>query len=338
MRAAVLTGSTPTLEIQALADPAPSPGEVVVEVAACGICGSDLHSIRFAASPGTVMGHEFCGRIVARGAGVAADEWPDGRRVAVRPTTGCGHCAPCSAGRADRCTAFELIGFQRPGGFAEYTTAPVRELYPIPDTIDDLDGALIEPLAVARRAVRRGDLQRGEPVLILGGGPIGAAVLLWAKSLGAGTVVVSDPSAARRAWVESLGADASVDPGHDGLQAVPDLASGRPPLVVECVGHPGLIQSGIEAADFEGRVVVAGVCIAADTILPYFGLLKEVDVRFSMYYGREDYHDTIRALAQGSLKAAALHSAAVGLDALPEAFDAQLQSPAAGKVFFHPRA
>jgi len=333
VRAAVLTGSTPVLGIQTIADPSPAAGEVVVEVAACGICGSDLHSIRFAAPPGTVMGHEFCGRIVGRGTGVSAAEWPDGKRVAVRPTTGCGNCAPCQAGRPDRCASFELIGFQRPGGFAEYTTAPLNELYAIPDSIDDLGGALIEPLAVARRAVRRGDLRRDESVLILGGGPIGAAVLLWAKNLGAGTVVVSDPSAERRAWVQDIGADATVDPTSDGLHAVPDLTGGAPGLVVECVGHPGLIQTAIEATGFEGRVVVAGVCIATDSIVPYFGLLKEVDVRFSMYYGREDYHDTIRELAHGALAAKALTSTAVGLDALPGVFDAQLEKPAAGKVF-----
>ena len=210
MRAAVLTAARPALEVVELPDPTPAPGEVVVRVTGCGICGSDLHVASMMGTPGTVLGHEIAGTIESLGDGV--DRWPIGRPVAVRPFTGCGTCRWCQTGRADHCALFKFIGFGRPGGFAERVVCDARELFAFPASVTGPDQALVEPLAVARRSMRRTGDVTGQTVAVLGAGPIGLGVTAWAHRLGATHVVVSDPSAERRALAAALGADHTVDP------------------------------------------------------------------------------------------------------------------------------
>ena len=145
MKAVALTAARPALEVVELADPTPADGEVVVRVAACGICGSDLHTASHMGAPGSVLGHEIAGEVVALGSNAGTAKVGD--VVAVRPFSGCGHCDYCRAGRQDHCAAFALIGMQRPGGFAEYTTAPAGELFALPAEVRIEDHALIEPFA-----------------------------------------------------------------------------------------------------------------------------------------------------------------------------------------------
>ena len=176
MRAAVLTADRPRLEVVEVADPQPQEGEVVVRVTACGICGSDLHVSSTVAPPGAVLGHEIAGVIEEVGRGVAK-RWSIGAQVTARPFTGCGTCPFCQRGRADHCSAFQLVGLQRAGGFAERAVFDADELFALPDAITGPHQALIEPLAVARRALRRGGLIPGEDLTVLGAGPIGLAVV-----------------------------------------------------------------------------------------------------------------------------------------------------------------
>jgi (R,R)-butanediol dehydrogenase/meso-butanediol dehydrogenase/diacetyl reductase len=329
VRAAVLNEGA--LEITDLPDPSPGPGDVVLRVDACGICGSDLHAIRMFASPGTVMGHEFAGEVVATGEGVGDDV--RGRRVTARPLASCGDCPACHSGRSDRCTAFGLIGHERPGAWAEYVAVPARELYVAPT---QTEGAIVEPLAVARRAVRRaGDISE-DSVLILGGGPVGLAVTAWARALGAGHIVVSEPDESRRQLAEQLGATA-VDPGPVGpAAAFADIAGRQPTVVFECVGQPGLIHDAMSLAGFEARVIVVGVCPMPDQILPWTGLSKELDLRFAIYYGPEDFTDTIAALDQHQLEVDAFVTDEIGLDELPARFAAMVEHATGGKVLVRP--
>lgn len=324
MRAAVIT-APPLLGITELPDPTPGPGEVVVRVTGCGICGSDLHIAANMSGPGTVLGHEI--------AGVVDEVAPDvtnvhvGDAVAVRPFVGCGECEYCRAGRHDHCAQFELVGMQRPGGFAERTAVNAAELYRLPSGVHADDHALVEPFAVARHGLRRGGLQAGETVVITGAGPIGLATAHWARALGAGRIVVSDPLPHRRALALALGADEALDPSE-----VPGGAS----LVVECSGKPGVVDQAMQLAAVDGRLAIVGVCMKPDMFFPWWGLNKELDLRFCLYYDRVDFTDTIDAFESGALRPNGLVTETIGLDELPERFERLAREGDAGKVVLKP--
>ncbi len=332
----MLTGEGGRLETTVVDDPVPGPGQVVARVRYCGICGSDLHIATMAGLSGTIMGHEIAGVVEAVGDDVE-DRWVPGTPVTARPFASCGQCRWCAAGRPDHCDAFHLRGFTRPGGFAEQVVLSAGELFELPATITGPEQALVEPLAVARHGLRRAGLTAGEPVAVLGAGPIGLAVTAWARALGTGPVVVSDPMPGRRALAGALGADAVVDPGAEDLAEACQRALGTAPgVVVECSGKPGLIQQAMDLAGVEGRVAVVGVCMTSDTVVPFTGLHKELDVRFALYYDRRDFVDTLGALDDGSLVVDGLVTDVIGLDALPDTFAALLAGSETGKVVVAP--
>lgn len=336
MRAAVLTEERPSLRLEDLDDPIPGDGEVVLEVTACGICGSDLHVASAVAPAGSVLGHEIAGRIAEVGPDVD-DRWSVGDQVVARPFTGCGECDWCVAGRADHCSHFALVGLGRPGGFAELVSVSAGELFVPPVSVAGAEQALVEPLAIARRAMRRADLKPGEDVLVLGGGPVGLAVTAVARSMGAGKILVSEPVEMRRQLAARLGADATVDPlADDLLTASLENFGAPPPVVVECSGVKGLIGDGLFQVAVDGRVVVVGICLATDEIFPWFGIEKEADIRFALYYGPEDFVDTIAALDQHRLDAAAMLTETIDLERLPERFLQMATEPDAGKVVLVP--
>jgi (R,R)-butanediol dehydrogenase/meso-butanediol dehydrogenase/diacetyl reductase len=336
VRAVTLTSTPPELALAEVADPVPAPDGVVLAVTACGICGSDLHVAGVIGAPGTILGHEIAGVVEAVGPEVG-DRWRPGQAVAVRPTTGCGTCAECTRGRPDHCRATALLGLDRPGGFAEHVAVAARDLFALPTALSGPEQALVEPLAVARRALRRADLQPGEAVSVIGAGPVGLAVIAWARALGAGVVVASDPSASRRQLALDLGADAVVDPGDGDLGAATVAAAGAPSsVVVECSGRPEQIGRAMDHCGVDGRVVVLGVCLAEVAIVPWIGLAKELDVRFSLYYEPRDFTDTIGALEDDRLVARAMLTETIGLAELPDRFARLRHEPHGGKVVVLP--
>ena len=336
MRAAVLTGAGGRLETTEVDDPVPGPGQVVARVRACGICGSDLHIATAFDVAGTIMGHEIAGVVEELGEGVDP-RWAPGTAVTARPFTSCGRCADCRRGRADHCAEFGLVGFSRPGGFAELVALSAEELYALPASLTGPEQALVEPLAVARHGLRRAGLVPGEALAVVGAGPIGLATTAWARALGAGPVLVSDPVGARRDLATRLGADAVVDPVDEDLVAACESAlGGPPPLVVECSGRPGLIGQAMDLCGVDGRVGVVGACMKKDAIVPYTGLSKELDVRFALYYDRQDFVDTLRALDDGTLVVEGLVTDVITLDQLPQVFASLAAGAGSGKVVVTP--
>jgi (R,R)-butanediol dehydrogenase/meso-butanediol dehydrogenase/diacetyl reductase len=336
MRAVVLTGTDGRLETTDVDDPVPGPGQVVARVRACGICGSDLHIATAFGRPGTIMGHEIAGVIEDVGAGVD-DRWVAGTPVTARPFSSCGQCHWCHSGRADHCRHFHLLGATRPGGFAERILLSADELYALPASLIGPEQALVEPLAVARHVLRRTGFAAGETLAVVGAGPIGLAVTAWARALEAHRVVVSDPVATRRALATALGADAAVDPSTDDVAAAcRSVLGGPPPVVIECSGKPGLINEAMTLAAVDGRVGVVGACMSSDTVFPFTGLQKELDVRFAVYYDRQDFVDTLRALDDGSLVVEGLVTDVIDLDRLPETFATLLTGAGEGKIVVEP--
>ncbi len=337
MRAVALTAAPPELELAEVADPSPAADEVLLSVAACGICGSDLHVAAIIAAPGTILGHEIAGVVAGLGADVDPAQWRIGQPVAARPMGGCGVCPWCTGGRPDHCTTFQLAGLDRPGGFAEQVCLPARELWALPTSLTGADQALVEPLAVARRGLRRAGLQVGETIAVIGAGPVGLAVVAWARALGAGPIVVSDPSASRRGLALQLGADTVVDPTTADLAVATLEATGvLPSVVFECSGRPEQIGKAMDQVGVDGRVTVLGVCISDVTIFPFTGLSKELDLRFSLYYGREDFTDTINAIEAGTLDPRAMVTETVDLVGLPARFAELGRNPDGGKVVVLP--
>jgi (R,R)-butanediol dehydrogenase / meso-butanediol dehydrogenase / diacetyl reductase len=324
MRAAVLQQPGEPLAIVDRDDPVPGAGEVLLRVDACGICGSDLHLSDAYPMPGLVLGHEFSGTVEGVGAGVGA--LAEGDRVTALSLITCGECAACLAGNVRKCPLARMVGIEHPGGYAERVTMPARDVFRLPDALDERHGALIEPLAVALHTVDRSDLQPGEPAVVIGGGPVGLAVALWLRFLGAGEVVVSDPMPSRRALAERIGAS-PVDPTTTDVGEEFERIAGRQAkLVIECVGIPGMIQHATEVAAVDSRVVIAGVCMGADSLTPLTGMSKELDLRFAFYYRSRDYRTAIDMIDRGRLDPLPLVTGEVSLDELPQRFDA-LKSP-----------
>ncbi len=335
MRALVVTGPR-QLEVASVPDPTPRPDQLVLRVAACGICGSDLHLYQAGLLPaGSVMGHEFCGEVVE-----SAHRLRAGERVCALPVHSCGRCERCGSGMGMYCEKQVAIGFgQAPGAFAEFVAVAPHEIVRLPAGVEDAHGALIEPLAVGLHAVNLGRIRRGESCLIVGAGPIGLAICLWARHFGASEVIVSERAAGRRALAERLGATCVVDPAREDLAAtLARLAPGGPDVVFEAVGAPGLIAECVGHARFRGRVVVAGVCISPDSFVPSVAVLKEVNLQFVLAYERDDFQYSVDMLEQGRIAPQAMLTDRVSLDAAPAAFDALEHPDGQCKVLVVPGA
>ena len=328
MKAAVFKGAGQPLAIEDIADPTPESGQLVVQVAYCGICGTDLHATREGPAMlpcNSVLGHEFVGEVVARGSGLQSD-WQQGDRVCALPFISCGRCAACLSGNAFECSELACIGVNAPGGFAEYVATSECNTLKLPDSLSTIDAALIEPLAVGLHAVRASGLRAGQRVLITGAGPIGLAVALWARFMGARDVVVSEPALERRTLAHAMGATAVITPGDDLGEQFADIAGGPPEVLFECVGAPGLIQHCIDIAPRRATVVPVGVCEQPDTILPFPALIKELAIRFAIAYSRADYETVIAMMSQGRIDASPMVTGVVSLEDMPTAFEA-LRAP-----------
>jgi 2-desacetyl-2-hydroxyethyl bacteriochlorophyllide A dehydrogenase len=311
MRAAVLN-ETHDLEVAEIPDPSPGPGELVLRVTACGICGSDL-KLRPAMPAGLVMGHEFCGDVVAVGGDTEGD-WREGQHVTALPLIGCGRCLACVSGEPAHCTQIDMVGVGgSPGAFAEYVRVHTRETIALPDALDPALGALVEPLAVGLHAVERSLPRAGDRALVVGAGPVGLAVMTWLAHFGVRELVVSDPSAVRRAAAEEFGATRTVDPTTEPLEE-------RYDLVIECVGLPGMTDVCVGAATTHGRVTIAGVCTHPDPYVPIRAVIKELDVAFAVYYTRREFFSVVDALSRGAVDAAPFVTDRVGLAGANDAF------------------
>jgi 2-desacetyl-2-hydroxyethyl bacteriochlorophyllide A dehydrogenase len=326
VRAAVVNQDH-SFDIVEVADPAPHPGELLLRVGACGICGSDLKAVDNMPA-GLVMGHEFAGEVVAVGAGV--DGWREGTAACALPLIGCGRCVPCLTGDVAHCPTVDMIGVGgSSGGYSEFVRVSAREAFALPEGVGTDIGALVEPLAVGLHAVERARIGADDRVLVLGAGPVGLAITMWARHMGARELVVSDPVAARRAAASRFGATATADPATGDLGGPYDL-------VLECVGTPGMIATSVAEAAVHGRVIVAGVCTKPDPFIPVIAVMKELAMHFVVYYRRQDFAYVVDMLAQGRLDPRPLVTDRVGLDDFPAAFTALKHPSTQCKVLVEP--
>jgi len=317
MQAVVLRGPG-DLAVESVPDPKPGAGELVLRVAACGICGTDVHLYQAGGlPPGSIPGHEFCGEVMETAHGFSAGDW-----VCALPALSCGDCARCRSGLGAYCQTQRTVGMgSAPGAFAEYVAVAAHETLRLPAALGAEAGALVEPLAVALHATRVGRVRREESCVILGAGPIGLSALVWARHFGAGEIVVSDPAPGRRAMAERLGATATCAPA-----GLAELLAARTPegphVVIEAVGAPGLIQTAIDAVGFRGRVVIAGVCMAPDTLSPLTAITREATLQFVLAYEKDDFQYTVDMLAHERIDPFPMVTGRTGLDGIPGSFAA----------------
>lgn len=316
-------------------DPAPAPDEVVLRVAGCGICGSDLHITEdpapFGIGPGFVLGHEIAGEVAATGAEVR--DLRPGDRVAVVPMRGCGRCPRCLAGDPARCPDMVLIG----GGYADYVTVAARQCQRLPDGVALSDAALAEPLAVALHCIVRSGMKPGDRVAVLGAGPIGLLVAFWARRMGASHVVMADLHDHQQARALALGATGFALSGPALSENLADLCGGAPDIVFECVGKRGLLQAACQAVRLQGKVIGVGLCIGGDDWDPFVALSKEIDLIFSVFFHqRNEFGMALDALAARPFAPQAIVTDRIGLSQVPQVFESLRRRTTQCKVLIQP--
>jgi L-gulonate 5-dehydrogenase len=239
--------------------PSPRPGEALVAVDAAGLCAGDLY-IYLGRNPYVsyprIGGHEIAGRVAALGPDT--DGPAPGTRVVVEPFIGCGACYPCRVGKPNCCAELSIIGVHRDGGFADYVTAPVDRLHPVPVGLSAFEASFAEPVAIGVQACRRGAVTADDTVLILGAGPIGLALVEVARARGA-AVYITDIVAERLATAADLGAT-PIPAGGGLLDAVMRLTGGEGmPVVIEATGNVKAMEQTVDIVAAGGRIVIVGL-------------------------------------------------------------------------------
>ncbi len=342
MEVALVTGRH-RIELQEFPEPVAAPGKAVVQIAYCGICGTDVHAYQSGApyNP-AICGHEWCGTVSAAGAGVEVRE---GDRVAIGIAGACGRCPSCRRGDAGHCdVAFAGLVGRGPlaaghGGFAPAIAIDAARLYEVHRRIDDVQAALLEPATIALHAVRRTGIRLGDAVVVIGGGPIGLLVLQCARAAGAGSILLLEPQPGRRALGDALGASLSIDPtAEDAVQRVTDHTGGAgADVVFECAGVPATIDLAVQLACRGGTVSLVGVPNAPSSINGAAWLIKEIRLTSSLGYLREEFALTQGLVVDERLQLNRLHTSTVGLYGIAAAFDSLSQANDDMKILVNPR-
>ena len=258
MRAVILEAPR-VMTVGEFATPQPGPGEALISVAACGICAGDLyiyHGRNPYGSYPQICGHEIAGVVVDLGRDVSG--FSAGDPVVVEPFLGCGRCYPCRIGKRNCCAALQIKGVTQPGGCAELLVSPIDNVHKVPSGMPLSTAALTEPLAVAVQACRRGQVQRGELVLVLGCGPIGLALIEVARARGA-SVIATDLMTSRLEVAASMGVE-TVLADANLLPRILQMTDGEGvPVVMEATGNITAIQQTAELVASGGRIVIVGL-------------------------------------------------------------------------------
>jgi (R,R)-butanediol dehydrogenase / meso-butanediol dehydrogenase / diacetyl reductase len=338
MLAAVYRGPG-EISVEELPVPRPGPGEVVVEVGHCGVCGSDVHTmIEGWGKPDTVGGHEFSGAIAAVGEGVGS--WRVGDVVVGGPSPRCGSCRRCREGHPSQCEQRGSVVTHDGGAFARYVLLDARAVVAVPEGMDPRVAALAEPLAVALHGITRAGLVAGDSAMVFGAGPIGALSVAAMVALGIEPVRVVEPNDGRRALAAELGAHEVLVPGD--LETFPPweperLSPRAVDAVLECSGRRSAMESGLHQLRRGGRLVLVGAGMEAPTFDPNRMLLNELVVCGSFIYDADGFERAMAMLATGAIPASVLvEPVDVGLDGLGAALRGLASGAVAGKVMVVP--
>ena len=324
MKAAVLHAAG-EIRIEERERPQPGPREVLVEITAVGVCGSDVHYYEhgrigpFVVEAPLVLGHESAGRVVELGEG--ASKHAVGDRVTLEPGVPCGRCRECRAGRYNLCA--DVVFFATPpidGAFAEFVTIHEDFAFALPDALSDEEGALMEPLSVGVWACQKAGVSAGDRVLVTGAGPIGQLAMQCALAFGATDVIVSDVNERRLALAERTGATRVVRAG----EPLDDLDADA---LIECSGHPDALTAGIKALRPAGVAVLVGMGPGEEGTLPLSVIqTREIWMTGTFRYANT-YPTAIALAASGRVDLKAIISGHFGLDDAEAALRAGREDP-----------
>lgn len=317
MRAAVFYGKK-DVRVERRPVPVPGPGEVLLKIRFCGICGSDLEAYKYGLyQPGLIIGHELAADIVALGPEV--EGWEVGDRVTANDVIPCGQCRYCRSGRVSLCDAVTMPGVTCDGAYAEYMTVAARALYRLPEGVTYEQAAVTDPSSNALHAVRRSGLGLGDRVLVVGAGPIGLLTIQAALLAGARTVIAAETNPARAKLALAMGASAVVDPSTENVDLrVADLTDDQGADVVFCAsGNPAAMGSTFTLVRKGGVVVPIGICeqpVQADFLSL---VMNELDYR-GTYASYDEYGLALDLMAQKRWRVEPVISGVVPLDDIVE--------------------
>lgn len=345
MKAAVMRDGR--LLVDDLAEFSPQPGQVIAEVIACGICGSDLHALHHAdqlvemarvmsaeagpfapapmdASRDVVMGHEFSARVIEVGPNV--NNLAVGDVVVSLPIV-------MDAG------GLHALGYDNtyPGGFAQQIALSEVLCSKVPNGLDPHLAALTEPMSVGAHAVHKSVVTPKHAAVVLGCGPVGLAVIAALQSAGVETILASDYSASRRALASVFGASEVTDPAVESPIAIWRRIDGRRALVIfEAVGVPGMLESAMLEAPRAAQILVVGVCMVADSFRPMIAVGKELNLQFVFGYDPGEFADTLHRISEGEYPVSQMITATVPLEGVADAFTALGDPDSQAKILVTP--
>jgi 2-desacetyl-2-hydroxyethyl bacteriochlorophyllide A dehydrogenase len=299
MPAAVYVGDG-RVEFDEVPRPEPGPDEVLVEITACGICGSDLHMVleRYA-RPGSILGHEWSGVVAAA---PSDSGWAPGDRVVGNAAAGCGTCRPCRRGRPSVClhrASADFAGYR--GAFCQFKTVAADGLIRIPDALATRPAALAEPTAITLHALRLADVRPGDRVLVTGAGPVGLLIIAVLRAQGINDITVSEPSAVRQKQALNVGAARVVSP--DALEAPPMTLPVKEPFAVafECSGHASAAEAAFGQLDYAGTLVIVGTGFDPPRFNQNRMIIFELEVIGAYNYNDEGFAPAVDLLGSGTL-------------------------------------
>lgn len=326
MGKAAVIGDGRTVTVESVSRAPLAEGEVRVDVAYCGVCGSDLHLFFDTPEPmaGHVLGHEFSGTVSEVGPGV--DGWSVDDRVVILPIDDCGDCFACRNPELNGVCIAGLTqgpGLGRPGALADSVVVPATMLFAVPEGLDLRTAALTEPLAVAVRGVWRSGVTAGDSVVVMGAGPIGLLVVEALHSRDITDILVVEPNTDRRSFAEGFGVTVCAP---DDVFASAAGLSGPARAVLDCTGNSKVLGQALSVLGYAGTVVLLGIALEPAEILPMQVTVNELTIIGSTAYSRRDFTEALDALGAGRVNSSALITSVIGLDGV----DATLRELGAG--------
>lgn len=321
MPAATYIGNNTINIVESIQRP-PSPGDVQVDVAYTGICGTDLHILHgnmdARVTLPAVIGHEMSGRISALGDGVRG--WSVGDPVTVMPLDWCGDCPACKAGHEHICHNLNFIGIDSPGSLQKQWNVPENVLVRLPESLRLDHAALVEPVAVAVHDVRRAEIKPGEKAVVIGGGPIGVLIATTARHAGA-EVIVLELDGDRRAMIEELGFEVLDPRAQDQIEWVNSWTGGAgADVVFEVSGAAAAVLGATALAKVRGRLVVVAIHPQPRPIDLQRVFWRELTILGARVYERRDFESAVTLLADGVIPAEKLITGTVPLERTSDAF------------------
>jgi (R,R)-butanediol dehydrogenase/meso-butanediol dehydrogenase/diacetyl reductase len=336
MSAAVYQGDG-RFEVGRVPVPEPAPGELLVEVAECGICGSDLHMVYSGyARPGSILGHEWSGTVAA--GNDAGPDRPPGSRVVFTPTPGCGACRPCRRGRPSVCrhrAASDLRDLH--GAFARYTAVSASNTLVIPDSLGLRAAALAEPTAIALHAAQLVPVEPDDRVLVTGGGPIGLLILSVLLARGVQDITVSEPSGLRRERAGAVGAARTIRPEDLRKPPLGGVVADPVDVVFECSGSPVAAEQALDNLDRAGTLVFVGTGAVPVPVNHNRMIILELEAIGAYNYSADGFQPALDLLDGGAMPIDLLvEPDDVPLGGVREAMDRLSRGEIAAKVLVNP--